>query len=124
MTQVNPRGKKKQSSAPHFIPFFVREPIINMRFNSKEDRHRKGIKAPSDGLGHGSQQYRDMVPGHCCLLFFYFILTNKDINLFVKGNSLKGSIEISKQPFSNLTFTKLNLSHYIFSICLGSHFKK
>ena len=52
------------SSAPHFKPFFMREPIINMRFNSKEDRHQKGIKAPSDGLGHGSQHYRDTVPGH------------------------------------------------------------
>ena len=44
----------------------MREPIINMRFNSKEDRHRKGIKAPSDGLGHGSQHYHDTVPGHRC----------------------------------------------------------
>ena len=35
-----------------------------MRFNSKEDRHREGIKAPSDGLGHGSQHYRDTVHGH------------------------------------------------------------
>ena len=26
---------KKQSSAPCFVPFFVREPIRNMRFNSK-----------------------------------------------------------------------------------------
>ena len=30
----------------------------------KEDRNRKGIKAPSDGLGHTSQHYRDTVPSH------------------------------------------------------------
>ena len=35
-----------------------------MRFNSKEDRHREGIKAPSDGLGHGSQHYRDTEHDH------------------------------------------------------------
>ena len=37
-----------------------------MRFNSKEDRHREGIKAPSDGLGHSSQHYRDTDHGQRC----------------------------------------------------------
>ena len=35
-----------------------------MRFNSKEDQHQEGIKAPSDGLGYSSQHYRDTVHGH------------------------------------------------------------